>query len=105
MHTYSDHRLQALAAFADSAKFCCTETEFQHLNPSPAADAQPAALKQCIAASLYALAKPLDTEDREYLAYYYHQLGLCVGVNVAPLLNRWLYGWLLATLLRFSGRR
>jgi hypothetical protein len=66
--------------------------------------AQPAQFKSCIAASLRSVEKPFDTEDREYLCYYYNQLGQCVGVKVGPLLNRWLYGFLLSTLLRFSSR-
>ncbi len=66
--------------------------------------AQPARFKACIAASLRSVEKPFDTEDREYLCYYYNQLGQCVGVKVGPLLNRWLYGLLLSTLLRFSSR-
>jgi len=65
---------------------------------------QPVQFKACIAASLRSIEKPFDTEDREYLCYYYNQLGQCVGVKVGPLLNRWLYGLLLSTLLRFSSR-
>lgn len=52
----------------------------------------------CIKASLCSIEKPFDQEDREYLAYYYNQLGKCVGIDMGPLLDRWLHGYLLSTL-------
>lgn len=118
--------LAALAAFRDTEKFQCKEPEFRLINPSPASITQPmvaaldqcatdlsslvqrgapqAQLKACIATSLRSVEKPVDTEDREYLCFYYSQLGQCVGVKVGPLLNRWLYGYWLSTLLRFFSR-
>lgn len=60
--------------------------------------ASPAALSMCIKASLCSIEKPFDQEDREYLAYYYDQLGKCVGIDMGPLLDRWLHGYLLSTL-------
>ncbi len=126
MNTDVNAMLAALAAFRETKKFRCAEPEFRLINPSPASvtqpmeaalnqcatdlsalvqyGAQPAQLKACIADSLRSVEKPFDTEDREYLCYYYNQLGQCVGIRVGPLLNRWLYGFLLSTLLRFSSR-
>lgn len=126
MNADANDMLAALATFRDTKKFRCTEPEFRLINPSPVSVTQPmeVALNQCatdlsslvqrgahpaqftacIAASLRSVEKPFDTEDREYLCYYYNQLGQCVGVKVGPLLNRWLYGFLLSTLLRFSNR-
>lgn len=43
-----------------------------------------------------------DTEERELICEYFHSLGKIVGVNTAYLLNAWLYGYFLATLLRFQ---
>ena len=60
--------------------------------------ASPAQLRMCIKSSLCSVEKPFDHEDREYLAYYYNQLGKCVGIDMGSLLNRWLYGYLLSTL-------
>jgi hypothetical protein len=127
MDTSRNNVLQALASFRAASKFLCTEPEFRHLNPSPAsvtqpleatlnqcatdlsllvqADAPPAKLKKCIAASLYSVEKPFDTEDREYFAYYFNQLGQCVGLNIGHLLNEWLYGFVLSKMLRLFSRR
>jgi len=118
--------LDALKAFRDTPKFRCTEPQFRILNPSPASvtqpletalndcaselsslikrDAPPEHLKSCIAASFKSVQKPFDTEDREYLAYYYNQLGQCVNIEVSSIINRWLYGFLLSTLLRLFNR-
>jgi hypothetical protein len=118
--------LEALSAFRAREKFRCEEPQFTTLNPSPSSVTRPwedtlnrcasdllslvqagssaAKLQLCIAASIGSVKKPFDTEDREYLAYYYNQLGQCVGVRVGPLLNRWLYGPVLATLLRLFSR-
>ncbi|NJA06648.1 DUF4844 domain-containing protein [Methylomonas sp. UP202] len=126
MNADANSMLAALAAFRETKKFRCTEPEFRLINPSPASVTQPmvvalnecatdlsvlvqlgappAQLKACIAASLRSVEKPFDTEDREYLCFYYNQLGQYVGVKVGPLLNRWLYGYLLSTLLRFLSR-
>ncbi|NOV29558.1 DUF4844 domain-containing protein [Methylomonas sp. ZR1] len=126
MNADANNILAALAAFRDTKKFQCTESEFRLINPSPASITQPmevaldqcatdlsslvqrgapqAQLKACIAASLRAVEKPFDTEDREYLCFYYSQLGQCAGVKVGSLLNRWLYGYWLSTLLRFFSR-
>jgi hypothetical protein len=126
MNADANDMLAALAAFRDTKKFQCAEPEFRLINPSPASvtqpmevalnrcatdlsslvqrGAQPAQFKACIAASLRSVEKPFDTEDREYLCYYYNQLGQCVGIKVGPLLNQWLYGFVLSALLRFSGR-
>ena len=126
MNAEASDMLAALAAFRDTKKFQCTEPEFRLLNPSlpSVTQAMEVALNQCatdlsslvqcgmepgqftacIAASLRSVEKPFDTEDREYLCYYYNQLGQCVGVKVGPLLNRWLYGFLLSKLLQFSRR-
>lgn len=60
--------------------------------------ASPAELSRCIKASLCSIEKPFDQEDREYLAFYYNQLGRCVGIDMGPLLDRWLHGYLLSTL-------
>jgi hypothetical protein len=118
--------LEALSSFGAARKFQCKEPQFLLLNPSPPSVTKPledalnrcasdlsllvgsgatsARLRFCIADSLNSIEKPFDTEDREYLAYYYDQLGKCVGVRVGPLLNRWLYGPVLATLLGVFSR-
>lgn len=118
--------LDALKTFRDTPKFRCTEPQFRILSPSPASVTQPLEkalndcaselssnikrgappelLKSCIAASLKSVQKPFDTEDREYLAYYYNQLGQCVNIEVGSMINRWLYGFLLSTLLRLFNR-
>ena len=44
----------------------------------------------------------LDTEDREYVAFYFHKLGALAGVNVSYTVNRWLYGWPLAIFSLFK---
>ena len=62
-------------------------------------------LKKCITRSLHSLEKPFDTEDREYVLYYYNQLAQIVGINVSLLLNSWLYGFPLAVLLQPFSRR
>ena len=60
--------------------------------------ASPDQLSMCIKTSLCSVEKPFDKEDREYLAYYYDQLGKCVGVDMGSLLSRWLHGYLLLPL-------
>ena len=126
MNSNANTMLAAIAAFRNIKKFRCIEPEFRLINPPPASvtqpmvaalnecatdlsllvqrGAQPAQIRACIATSLRSVEKPFDTEDREYLCFYYNQLGQCVGVKIGPLLNRWLYGYLLSTLLRFFGR-
>jgi hypothetical protein len=118
--------IEALSAFQASDKFRCEEPQFTMLNPSRSSVTRPwedtlnrcasdlasliqvgastAKLQSCIAASIGSVKKPFDTEDREYLAYYYDQLGHCAGLRVGPLLNRWLYGPVLGTLLRLFSR-
>ena len=61
-------------------------------------------MRAAIARSLHSVEKPFDTEDREYLAYYYNELGVIVGIKTGPILNRWLYGFPLSLLLRLFGR-
>jgi len=126
MTDITDPMLDALAKFRAKPKFRCTEPEFQMLNPSSSSvtrpmeialnncaeelsllvkkGAHPPQLKSCIETSLCSLEKPNDTEDREYLAYYYHQLGECVGVKAGPIVNRWLYGILLSSMLGIFSR-
>lgn len=116
----------ALAEFRLKPKFRCTEPQFKLLNPSPASVTAPltsalnecatqlshlvqsgaptAALKNAIQSSLHSVETPVDTEDREYLAHYYYELGNIVGVKTGPLLNSWLYGPVLGLLLRVFGR-
>src|SRR3569623_3717627 len=48
--------------------------------------ASPALLSMCIKTSLCSVEKPFNKEAREYLAYYYDQLGNWVGVDMGPLL-------------------
>ena len=52
-------------------------------------------LKACIATSLRAVEAPLDNNVRDALYAYYSQLGAIVGVDIDPLLDRWLHGFLL----------
>ena len=119
--------IAALTTFAETPKFRCQEPQFNYLNPSPRAITQPleAALNQCainlrlqvqrdggsgefrrcISKSLRSVQKPFDTEDREYLLFYYDQLAQIVGIRIGLLLNSWLYGFPLALLLQLFGRR
>lgn len=120
MNADTDEMLSELATFQAATKFQRAESEL----PTPsrarvamaepleaalnrcASDlaslvkggASPAQLSMCIKASLCSVEQPLSKEDREYLAYYYDQLGKCVGVDMGPLLSRWLHGYLLLTL-------
>jgi hypothetical protein len=109
----------ALTAFANTPKFRCQEPPFRYLNASSRTVTQPletalnhcavelrqlvqsggdpGAFRRCLSNSLRAVDKPFDTEDREYLLYYYVRIGL--------LLNRWLYGFPLAMLLHLFSRR
>lgn len=120
MHADANEMLADLAAFQAAPKVQCAEPERRVLNracvaiatPLEAAlnrcasdlallvknGATPAQLMICIKTSLCSVEKPLDKEDREYLAYYYDQLGKCVGIDMGPLLSRWLYGYLMLTL-------
>jgi Domain of unknown function (DUF4844) len=117
----------ALTAFAHTPKFRCQEPPFRHLNPSPhtvtapletalnqcavelrglvQSGGDPRAFRRCLSNSLRAVDKPFDTEDREYLLYYYEQLADLVGIRIGGLLNRWLYGLPLALLLSLFSRR
>lgn len=113
-------------AFRAVPKFRCTEPDFRIINPPPPEVAEPleravndcathiAALLQrgafskelvaTIEKSLRSVERPFDTEDREYLAYYYNELATLAGVKVGPFLNGWLYGFTLALLLRIFRR-
>ena len=126
MNETTDSMLNSLEEFRVKPKFRCIEPEFRILSPSPSSvtipletalnncaielsnlvqnSATPKKLKNCITESINSIDKPFDTEDREYLTYYYYQLGECVGVNVALVLNRWLYGIILASVFRLFGR-
>ncbi|MBZ0166698.1 MAG: DUF4844 domain-containing protein, partial [Candidatus Omnitrophica bacterium] len=46
----------------------------------------------------------LDTEDREYVAYYFHKLGKISGVNISYHVNKWLYGLPMALILQIFGK-
>ena len=120
MHADADEMLVDLAAFQAAPKFQCSEPARRAQSQAQAAvaphlevalnrcagdlallvksGASPAQLMMCIKTSLCSVEKPLDKEDREYLAYYYDQLGKCVGVDMGALLSRWLHGYLLSTL-------
>src|SRR3569623_3679639 len=120
MNAATDEILAELAAFQAATKFQRAESELRVPSRAPVAiagpleaardrcasdlaslvksGASPAQLSMCIKTSLCSVEKPFNKEDREYLAYYYDQLGKCVGVDMGPLLNRWLYGYLLSTL-------
>jgi hypothetical protein len=118
----SDADLESrLRAFMGEAKFRCSEPEFRILQPSPPgvtvplelalnkcaldligatrAGASPSGLKAILLASLAGIEKPFDTEDREYVCYYYDRLARIIGIKIARSLNVWLYGWLLGTLV------
>ena len=122
----SSEQAAAVLAFRARPKFRCTEPQFRILNPSPSSVTAPLeqAINACASAlaqmlergasqqelkaeikrSLYSVAKPFDTEDKEYFAYYYSELGDLVGVKVGPILSGWLYGFPLALLLRLFSR-
>lgn len=120
MSADADNMLADLAAFQTTLKFRCPEPDLRLVDRSPTSvtgpleialnrcagdlavlikgGAAPGQLKTCIKSSLLSAEKPLDREERQYLAHYYRQLGNCVGVDMEPILNRWLYGYLLSTL-------
>lgn len=120
MNADADEMLADLATFQAAPKFQCAEPERQAPSRARLAlatpletalnrcvddlallvkrGATPAQLTLCIKSSICSVEQPFDKEDREYLAYYYDQLGKCVGIDMGPLLNRWLYGYLLSTL-------
>lgn len=118
MNADTDEMLARLATFQAVPKFQRAEPERRVPNRARVAEpleaaldrcasdlaslvksgASPAQLSMCIKTSLCSVEKPFDQEDRESLAYYYDQLGKCVGVDMGPLLNRWLHGYLLSTL-------
>jgi Domain of unknown function (DUF4844) len=124
MQAESEVAIRALVEFRQATKFRCTEPPFRLLNPSPISTTAPlvVALEQCaenlegllrqnaargklratIASSIRSVEKPFDTEDREYFAYYYGELGRIVGVNVSRTLNSWMYGPFLALWINFS---
>ena len=126
MQSGRETTIKALREFGAKPMFRCTEPEFHLLNPSPATVTSPWAdalracanslvplvesgssarqIQTCISSSIQSIRKPMDTEDREYVAYYYHQLGNIAGANVAPIVNRWLYGRLLSLAIRLFGR-
>jgi hypothetical protein len=114
--------INAIKEFRDEPKFTCAELEFSMLNPSPdsvtlhAKDALRACaddlinvlqsgmevglIKNTIRNHLSSVNKTeLDTEDREYVAYYFHRIGKISGVNVSFCVNQWLYGFPIAVLL------
>lgn len=106
-----------LATFIDTQKFRGREPAFNHAEPvsettantlndalnACAAElatliknqAPDTELKACIAASLRAVETPLHGNVRDALYAYYSQLGAIVGVDIDPLLDRWLHGFLL----------
>lgn len=118
MNADTDEMLADLATFQATPKFQRAEPELQVpsrarvAGPLAAAldrcasdlaslvksGASPAQLSMCIKTSLCSVEKPFDKEDRESLAYYYDRLGKCVGIDMGPLLNRWLHGYLLSIL-------
>lgn len=124
MQVDSETAVRALVEFRNATKFRCTEPPFRLLNPPPSSTSAPliSALDKCtedlmgllrqnapegklramIAASIRSVKKPFDTEDREYFAYYYSELGRIVGVNVSRTLNWWMYGPFLALLIGLS---
>ena len=120
MHSNADNMLANIAAFQASPKFQYAEPERRAPNRAQSAvaatleaalnrcaddlallvkrGATPAQLTLCIKSSLCSVEQPFAQEDREYLAYYYDQLGKCVGLDMGPLLSRWLHGYLLLSL-------
>src|SRR3569623_3778285 len=120
MNADTDVILAELAAFQAATKFQRAESELRVPSRAPVAlarplaaaldrcaselaslvksGASPAELSMCIQTSLRSVEQPFNKEDREYLAYYYDQLGKCVGVDMGSLLSRWLHGYLLLPL-------
>ncbi len=120
-------RIEAIEAFRATPKFRCTEPEFAYLKPSPDSvflqarrtlekcieqvigalqtEKRPEDIRSLIAKAVLEVEKgDLDTEDREYVAFYFHKLGTLAGINVAFTVNRWLYGWPLALLALLKRR-
>lgn len=112
----TDNKIHSIKEFKASKKFQCLEPEFRILNPSPDSIISQArgCLEDCIDQVLYSLQEgkktdsirkqikrhihtvdkhDLDTEDREYVAYYFHKLGELAEVNVSSVVNVWLYGF------------
>jgi len=120
MNADTDEILAELAAFQAATKFQRAESELRVPSRAPVAlarpleaaldrcasdlaslvksGASPAELSMCIQTSLRSVEQLLDKEDREYLAHHYDQLGKCVGIDMGPLLSRWLHGYLLLPL-------
>jgi hypothetical protein len=67
------------------------------------ADAAPSSLKSAIASSLRSTSTvEFDTEEREFLCDEIERLARIADVRVGNILNRWLYGALLGTLINIS---
>ena len=110
-----------LEQFLELATFDFKESEFQMLKPSPAFVFVQAkhALRDCcqslssnwgesngvklslITQSLNNIDKgTLDTEDREYVAFYFFQLAELMRVDASFQINKWLYGVLIASIYK-----
>src|SRR3569832_623680 len=120
MKTDADEMLADLATFQAVPKFQSAEPELRVLSrarvaiagPLEAAldrcasdlaslvksGASPAQLSMCIKTSLCSVEKPFNKKDREYLTNKNDQKGKRDNDDKGPLLNRWLYGYLLSTL-------
>lgn len=120
MNPDTDEILAELATFQAATKFQRAESELRARSRASAAlamplqaalnrcasdlaslvksGASPAELSMCIQTSLRSVEQLFDKEDREFLAYYYGQLGKCVDIDMGPLLSRWLHGYLLLPL-------
>ncbi len=48
--------------------------------------------------------KRYDTEEREYIAFYFDKLSNLLGIKINYILNSWLYGYFLATIFKLSGK-
>ena len=114
-----DEIILAVKKFRSEPKFRCSEPEFSMLSPSPdsvtlqakneinscaeelvaaiGSKASDGEIRNTINKHLWNVEKTdLDTEDREYVAFYFHKLGKLVEVNVSFNVNRWLYGFPIA---------
>lgn len=123
----TEETIKSLTTFRSEPKFTCIEPEFTMLNPSPDSVTFQAksAINDCIDALINGIESgaeyrvkrhliklflskveksELDTEDREYVAFYFHKLGRLININVSFDVNKWLYGTLIAVFSKLTSK-
>ncbi|MBX2978923.1 MAG: DUF4844 domain-containing protein [Flavobacteriales bacterium] len=75
----------------------------QHLMHAVETGSPRAAMKRILKHALYDLrATELDTEEREMICDEFHRLASIVSVDISGVLNQWMYGPVLGTLLKIT---